>query len=46
MTLSTTKQSFRTACTDYIEANAGKKDYDVIRINSKPDNISNATIEP
>ncbi len=28
----------------YIEANAGKKDYDVIRINSETNNISNATL--
>jgi len=28
----------------YIEANTGKKDYDVIRINSETNNISNATL--
>ena len=28
----------------YIEANAGKKDYDVIRIKSEANNISNATL--
>jgi hypothetical protein len=30
---------------EYIESNAGKKDYDVIRINSVTDKISNATLD-